>query len=206
MTTPAIKTLTRSGSRFYVDPRNGAKVPGVTSVLRMLPKPFLQYWASKVVAEEAVDNLGAVMSLVTGDNRQAAVDMLKRAPGRSSGAAADIGTQVHAVAEQLNRGEDPGLIHPDIEPWVNHYREFLSDWQPTFHETEATVWSDEHGYAGTADGFCSIGTDSLVIDLKTGKGVYEETSLQLTAYAFGDYLLDQETLLREILTKLGFIN
>jgi hypothetical protein len=75
---------------------------------------------------------------------------------------------------------------------VIQYRKFLDDWQPSFSEVESTVWSDTHQYAGTADGFCSIGTDSLVIDLKTGKGVYEETSLQLTAYAFGDYLLDPD--------------
>ena len=192
MTVPSIKTITRYGSRYYIDPRHGSKVVGVTSVLRCLPKPFLQYWAAKVVAEEAVDNLGAVMNLVTSDNRSGAIDLLKRAPGRSSGAAADIGTQVHAVAEVLNRGEDPGLVHPDIEPWVNSYRQFLDDWQPSFSEVESTVWSDAHQYAGTADGFCSIDGDQLVMDLKSGKGVYEETSLQLTAYAFGDYLLSPD--------------
>lgn len=198
MTTPSIKTLQRQGSRWYVDPRNGEKVVGVTSVLNCLPKPFLQYWASKVVAEEAVDNLGAVMNLVTADNRDGAVDFLKRAPGRSSGGAAEIGTAVHGIAEKLNRGEPTGPVHRDYQPWVASYEKFLSDWQPEFHEVEATCWSETDQYAGTADAFATIDGDRLVIDLKTGKGVYEEASLQMTAYASADYILESDGTQRPI--------
>ena len=111
MTTPKIETITRKGGRWYVHPVTGLKRIGVTSVLRMLPKPFLQYWAAKVVAEEAVESIGAVMNLITADNRSGAIDFLKRAPGRSSGAAAETGTRLHSIAEVLNRGEDPGMIH-----------------------------------------------------------------------------------------------
>ena len=192
MTSPEIKTIKRSSSRWYVDPRNGEKVIGVTSVLRMLPKPFLQYWASKVVAETAVDNLGTVMNLVTADNRAGAIDFLKRSPGRSSGAAADTGTVIHGLVERLNRGEDIGPVHPDYEPWIDNYRRFLDDWQPTFVEVEATAWSNTFGYAGTLDAICTIEGDTVLVDLKTGRGVYEATALQLSAYAHADYLLSPD--------------
>ena len=59
MTTPAVQTIKRGGSRFYVHPQTNAKVPGVTSITGNLPKPFLQYWGQKLVAEEAVDSLGS---------------------------------------------------------------------------------------------------------------------------------------------------
>ena len=192
MTTPQIATIRRSGSRWYVDPRDGSKNVGVTSVLRMQAKPFLQYWAAKVVAEEAVDSIGAVMNLITAGNRDAAVDMLKRAPGRSSGAAADTGTAVHGIVERINRGEDPGLIHPDHRPWIDQYERFLDEWQPTFLEVEATCWSEDPAYAGTMDGIALIDGETLLFDLKTGRGVYEEVSLQLSAYAAASYILEPD--------------
>ena len=40
MTTPEVKTIKRNGSRFYVDPVSGAKVPSVTFVLGHDPEPM----------------------------------------------------------------------------------------------------------------------------------------------------------------------
>jgi hypothetical protein len=198
MTTPTVQTVKRSGSRFYVHPTTNAKVPGVTSITGNLPKPFLQYWGQKLVAEEAVDNLGSITQLMVAGNRDAAIDMLKRAPQRSTGNAAQTGTEVHGLAERLNRGEDLGQVHPDFEPWINQYRNFLEDWQPEFLEVESTVWSDTYGYAGTLDGICRIDGDLLLWDLKTGKGVYPEVGLQLSAYAHADYILAPDGDQREI--------
>ena len=42
----AIRTSKRGGSRFYVDPETAVKHPGVTSIVGMLPKPFLVHWAA----------------------------------------------------------------------------------------------------------------------------------------------------------------
>lgn len=50
-----IRTLTRGGARWYVDPDTGTKVPGVTSIINVLDKPFLSPWAAKMVAEFAVE-------------------------------------------------------------------------------------------------------------------------------------------------------
>ena len=192
MTEPSINTIKRSGSRFYVDPRNGAKVLGVTSAINQLSKPFLQYWASKLVAEEAVNNLGAVFNLVQNENEAAAIDFLKRAPTRSSGAAAETGTIVHGLVEQLNKGESLGLVHPDYAPWIERYNKFLDEFQPEFLEVETTAWSDTHGYAGTLDAIAKIDNQIVILDLKTGKGVYDSVALQLTAYSQADFLLDPD--------------
>jgi hypothetical protein len=183
MTTPAVATIKRSGKRWYVHPKDGSKSIGVTSVLNELAKPFLQYWSAKVVAEECVDNLGAVMNLVTADNRGGAVDFLKRAPGRSSGAAADTGTHLHSIVESINRGDGPGYVPPELQPTIDHYNQFLADWEPEWVEVEATGFNHDLDYAGTMDGIAVMDGDLLLVDLKTGKGIYEEIALQLNAYA-----------------------
>lgn len=191
MTTPAVTTIKRAGSRFYVHPESGAKAPGVTSVVGCLPKPGLGYWRGTTVANEAVENLSTVVDLVTKGNSAAAVDFLKRAPDRSSGAAAKTGTEVHAIVETINRGEDPGPLHPDFHPWVDRYRDFLEKWQPEFLEVEGTVWSHEHNYAGTFDGIARLDHEVVIWDLKTGKsGVWPEVALQLNAYANADVIID----------------
>jgi len=76
MTTPSVQTIKRGGSRFYVHPDTAAKVPGVTSIVGNLPKPFLKFWGEKLVAEEAVDNISAVTSLLVNGKRQAALTIV----------------------------------------------------------------------------------------------------------------------------------
>lgn len=198
MTTPAVRTVKRGGSRFYVHPETNAKVPGVTSIVGNLPKPFLRYWGQKIVAEEAVDSLGSITQLVVAGKRDAAIDMLKRAPQRSTGEAARLGSDVHGLVEQINRGEDIGQLHPDLKPWIDQYSNFLSDFKPEWVEVESTVWSDTHKYAGTLDGICRIDGDLLLWDLKTGKDTYPEVGLQLAAYAHADYILTPDGEQREL--------
>lgn len=191
MTKPAVTTIKRAGSRFYVHPESGAKAPGVTSVVGCLPKPAIAYWRGRSVAEEAVNNLSAVVDLVTKGNPTAAIDFLKRAPDRSSGVAAKLGSEVHAIVETINRGKDPGPLHPDFHPWVARYKDFLDKWQPEFLEVEATVWSHEHNYAGTFDGIARLDGEVVIWDLKTGKsGVWPEVALQLNAYANADVIIN----------------
>lgn len=197
MTTPKVKTISRGGSRFYVDPESGRKNPGVTSVLNMLPKGFLKFWAAKVAAEYAVDNLGSIVGLAM-DNRQAAVDAIKGAPNRFTGNAADVGSEAHDYFERLAKGEPLGRVHPDLQPYVDHFTEFLAVCEPEFLFMEETVWSDDLGIAGSFDAMAVLKGDgagplkgkALVMDWKTTRsGVHEEVALQLSAYRHASHLV-----------------
>lgn len=195
MTTPKVNTISRGGSRLYVHPETAEKVPGVTSILNMLPKEFLKFWAAKVVAETAVENLGEVVGISMRD-KGAAVDFLKRAPQRFTSNAADNGTNVHDLFERMARGEDPGRVHPDLEPYVAIFLGFVEAFKPEFLHLEQTVWSDTHGYAGSFD-FMAYVTDPktgerllAIGDWKTTRsGVHEEVAMQLSAYAHADYIV-----------------
>jgi hypothetical protein len=189
MTTPKVSTISRGGSRFYVHPDTQEKVPGVTSVLGMLPKGFLKFWASKVVAEMAVDNLGEVVSIAMRD-REAAIDFLKRSPDRFTKKAADVGTEAHDLFERMAKGENLGRVHPDLKPFVDHFESFLTEFSPEFVFMEETVWSETHNYAGSFDAFATIEGERVWLDYKTTRsGVHEEVAIQLAAYRYADYIV-----------------
>ena len=187
MTVPKVKTFSAKGSRFYVHPDTGESVPGVTSILGQLPKPFLQYWSAKVVAEYAVDNVDAWKSL----DRQAAVDLLKGSPRRYTSGRADIGSEAHDAFEKIGNGEDTGPIRVEVQPYVDQFNRFLDDFQPEFIGQELTVWSDQHRYAGSTDAFLRIQGEPVVVDWKTTKSIYPEVGLQLSAYRYADHVIDQ---------------
>jgi hypothetical protein len=192
VTTPKVSTVKRGGSRFYVHPTSRGKVPGVTSVVDMLPKPFLKWWAAKLVAETAVDNVGSIVTLAMND-RAGAIDYLKRAPDRFTKGAADVGSEAHDLFERLAKGEKIGRLHPDFEPYARHFRDFLDKWQPEYLAMEETVWSHAHGYAGSFDAMAIVQGEPVVVDYKTTRsGVHSSVALQLAAYRYADVILGQD--------------
>jgi len=187
----AISTIMRGGSRLYVNPETRIKVPGVTSIIGMLPQDFLRYWEAKMVAEAAVNNIGSLVGLVLND-QAGAVDYLKGAARRYTRQRADIGSAAHDVFERLARGEDVRRVGPDIEPYRRHFAEFLDKVQPEFLRLEDIAWSDQHAYAGSFDAIAKVDGELCVLDWKTSKATYPNVALQLTAYARADKIVDAE--------------
>jgi hypothetical protein len=181
----------RGGSRFYVEPETGVKAPGVTSVIGMLPKPFLTFWAAKMAAECAVDNIGSLVGLAMND-RQGAIDYVKGASRRYTKQRADIGSDAHDMFERLARGEIVRRVHPDLEPYRAHFSEFLDTVQPEFISLEDVAWSDTHNYAGSFDAIAKVDGEIAVLDWKTSKATYPDVSLQATAYAYADKIIDAD--------------
>lgn len=188
-----LSTIKRQDTRFYVHPETNEKVPGVTSVLNMIPKPFLQFWAAKMTAEWCADNAGAFLQLLINGERQAAVDMAKGSSRRSTKDAANVGTLVHDYFELYARGTPPKRPHPDVLPFVKHIEEFHNKYQPEYLHIEDAVWSDEHRYAGSFDWIAKIEGEIVMGDTKTTRsGVHEEVALQLSAYANADRIVQQD--------------
>lgn len=188
MTTPKVLTEHKGGSRWYINPDTGEQVPGVTSIINMLPKPFLAPWNAKLVAQEAVADLELVRRMAVRDEA-GAVDYLKGAPRRYTSKRAAIGTAAHGIFEALALGQPLGPVSPEIEPFVRQYADFLNVVQPEFLLCEETVWSDTHGYAGSFDAMAKVQGEGCVIDNKTSKDAHAETALQLSAYAHADFVL-----------------
>jgi hypothetical protein len=178
-----IKTKSGPGGRHYVHPRTGEVVPSVTTVLGVMDKPALPGWAAKCVAEYAADNLEAITLL----GRDERIALMKGVPWRNRDKAADRGTDAHTYAERrLTFGIKANPTNAS-EECVD---EIIALLDPTPLITEGTVWNHTIGYAGTFDGVWRLRDGRLVlIDWKSGKGVYPEAGLQLNAYARGEEII-----------------
>lgn len=157
-----------------------------TAISDGIAKPGLNRWFIKNMAELAARKRKKLATFTKiPDAKEWLLDEHYKAKDNS---AANLGSTVHALCERISLGEHPENIPEDALPFVGAFNEFLMKYEPTILETEVTIFSKTHGYAGTADAFMAINGRTYVCDYKTGKSVYPEAALQMAAYRYGDFL------------------
>ncbi len=173
MTTPKIPTVHENDSRLYL--WEDEKHPGVTSVVGMLPKPGLQFWAAKKAAEAAIEK-----GTVTERDK----NFLQTAHMRDRDNAADIGSNIHDLVDRKINGEELTLDN-DEASFMDGFDQFVERFSPHWLHTEETVFGryEEFTYAGSFDAIATIDNSNWLIDFKTTRsGVHPEVALQLSAY------------------------
>lgn len=187
-------------ARFYTTPA-GAEYPSVTTILQAIAKPALINWAARVERElvmEAAAQLWDDAPEAPSMSRAAFTATLnarlgeKRAHQKALEDAGNIGKQLHALIEwNLRRelGQEPGpepLISREAARSFACYERWREGAGLEPVRIEQTVWSDEHGYAGTLDLYARLVSGGDVryatLDWKTGKAIYGEAKLQAAAY------------------------
>ena len=166
---------------------DGQRVPGVTTILGTLNKDALVGWAAKQSAAYAVENWDRLSRL---DVLTRATE-IERARFATNRKATTKGTRIHALGEELAHGRAVD-VPVEIQPQVEAYAKFLDMWDLEAIATETPVCHSGYQYAGTFDLIArsdKLGT--VLCDIKTGKGVYSETALQLAAYRYADLRLEQ---------------
>lgn len=169
----------KSGHSYAID---GVKVEGVTTILNALPKSLAQ-WAADAGANYAVEHWDELADLPLTKK----LDAIRYAHRDIRDAAALRGTEIHHHGQRLAGGL-PIEVPPEHRGPVEAYAQFLDAWEIEPIATETPIVNLPHRYGGTADLWAHIGVRDGVralIDLKTGKNVYESTVLQLTAYRNG---------------------
>jgi hypothetical protein len=176
-------------------------VPSVTTILQNLSKPALVNWAAKAVAEYAVENILVWEKL----SAQAAIDLLKREPLRSSREKMDIGSAVHAAIEAHSGGEP--TIDPALLPYVSAAILFLEEHVSIVWRSEATIFNRTYQYAGTCDLIAELKDgNTAIIDWKSGRAIYPEVALQLSGYANGEFIGNDDGTEEELPTiDLGIV-
>jgi len=142
---------------------DGTRVPGVTTILGVINKPALVNWANH--------------QGLAGINTSKYVDEL-----------ADIGTLAHAMIAHFLGGPEP-----DLDDYSKNQIDRAENAVLSFHEwakgkdmetnfSERQMVSEELRYGGTVDWIGAIDGVETVLDLKTGKAIYDEHLYQVAAY------------------------
>ena len=193
MTDPALSVPTSNG-RYYVRPNSGSSVPSITNIINKKDKPALKYWAAKECASYASNNRAKLASLT----EEEAFQLVRQAPfSRRDDSPSAIGDIVHGWIDRRIKGDSPdheevAQAHQTVKWMWNSFLKFEDHYKPEYTASEFTVWSDEHGYAGTADLSFRIAGLHVLTDTKTGTSVYPETAMQLAALANADVILSAD--------------
>jgi hypothetical protein len=190
MSSPTYSRLNASGQRIYTWPATQESFASVTTILEAgIPKPALQYWAAKLVAERAVSNIDDLLKEIKATSPEKAVALLKSAPTDYTRERSRIGTMTHSAIEDYVRfNRRPITQSPIVESALDKFEHFMEDWKPKFLYTETTVYSRSHGYAGTFDDIIEINGVPIILDVKSGKNVWAEAAMQMSAYRRADFI------------------
>jgi hypothetical protein len=168
---------------FYWD--GGEPYISVTQVLKVIDKPALRHWVGREVFLAMVKN--PTMS------EQEALS----APYAKTRAGAERGSAVHSIVEAWETtGKVIETVPEPYKPYADAFYKWTQDNDLVLQEHEKTVLSKTHRYAGTLDLIVKKHKDGLwIIDVKTGKDIYKEAHIQLSAYKHAlkeDYGMDIE--------------
>lgn len=184
-------------SYWLVDPDTGKKerVTSVTTLLSQLDKPALKRWAANTAADYATDHWDELAALAPSKRRAA----ISGAPWQSRDKAAAEGTALHAMAEDLVAGR-PVEVADELRGQVEGLARWIERSGFRATDTECRVWSeadDELGMVAFAGTFDAMGAHprhgTLLVDWKTGSGVWPEYGIQLAAYASADWIVTDDT-------------
>ena len=178
----------------------------VTSILDVLDKPALMYWAAEQSAIAAIHNEATWRGMLADDEpgcdhtdaaRCQAVKWLRDARFRrpkGQRSATELGELVHKACEQYAlTGTRPADVDPEVVPFLDRFDEWLDGYGPSYQATEVAVYHPELGYAGQADAFATIDGVRYIVDYKSSRKVEdsqgnptkpypESAALQLAAY------------------------
>lgn len=172
--------------RYTLD---GQRIPSVTTILGVVDKPGLPYWAAGLVARDAIEHNDAWAARIrAGDNPENIIRDLKRTPWKERDKAARRGTRIHQVMEAAAHG-DPTDCPQDLLPMAQQAIDLLDRENIQALETEARGYNKTLWYAGTIDLIATIRDETWLLDWKSSRSIHETHVMQIAAYAHMDTLL-----------------
>ncbi len=198
------RELPQARGDYYFIPGIDKPLPRVTNILRILDKPGLNYWKTKVVAEAALAD--PTLSLL---EVMAATTRVKDEAGAN-------GSEIHKIIAGLSNGQEIDWQTVSKTPHLQAYLKFQETVPHQVLNSEMVVYSRELEYAGTLDALIQTYSTAIVagkekvaqaqkqgyevaekagpltqmkkkggvwlVDYKTSNGVYNDAFLQLSAY------------------------
>lgn len=166
--------------RFHSYTIDGHKAVGVTTVTGTLPK-YLTKWAVGTVVDRLQNEWDALLDMAPSDRWS----RLLASASDDMNAKAQRGKDIHALADKMVGGEAVKAPDDILGP-AEALARFYDRWDVDPVATEAVVGHPGIRVAGTLDlvaGVPRLSDLPVVLDIKTGKGVYESDAMQVNAYA-----------------------
>lgn len=184
MTATAAAPMRNDEGYYVLD--DGTHLMSVTTIIEHgIPKPGLVHWAAIEVARCAIEHIPQLTRLRGQTARDNYYEWLRRAAERKRDDAADLGTLLHDVYEARVLGAPTPRPTAEQRPFIAAFDRFLDDHQPVFQAAEMVVGHRGDRWAGKLDAagvLPRLGLQPQLIDWKTGRKVYDEAALQLSAY------------------------
>jgi len=181
---------------------DGKTIDGVTSVLKVIDKPALMFWAVNQ-AVDYIDNNLKVGQKLDEVEKMRLLEGAKKAHRTFSTDAAGIGTLFHKWIEDYINNNNPKIPkNRMLQKSVDNFLTWVEENDVTFHSAERKILSLKHQFCGTADFTCTIKGKRVLGDIKTSSGIWDEYWLQLAAYKgamqeeFPDYPIAHTLILR----------
>ncbi len=193
----------KTTERLY-EVRGGGKYPSVTTIESVIGKPALVPWAAKqerTMVMEAAANLHKVMrEQGLFSDEVSFLAALEGFVGKTKAAdkklkeAGEIGSSIHELIEWETRrrmGQGVGVrpkAPEEAEAAFLKWVKWADDSQAKFVFLEQAVWNEKVGYAGRMDATAEVKWPDqdapiyTLIDYKSGKAIYPEAILQVSAY------------------------
>lgn len=184
---------------------NGKLVPGCTTVLGVIGKPFLVPWAAKVTVEAMAELFQPGISYDEIQIQQM-LETAKKSHYQKKTDAGAIGTLVHRWLEQYIMGENPPMIvHEEARKAAERFLDWVKKDKVTFRLNEQQVFSRKMNVCGTLDFVCEIDGKLWLGDIKTSNAIYKtEYGAQMSCYRMcrtEEY--PEEKYAGEILVRVG---
>lgn len=174
---------------------DGRRIRGVTGLMSAgLPKDALIPWAAEQAAKLYLSDPAGFAALAIADPDEF-LNQLRLAHRSTRDKAAVTGTAVHRGAEEMHRTGEVE-VEGEVVSYLEGYSDFLDRWQIEPILTERPCANRKDWYAGTLDLVAKspllCDGKPILIDLKSSKSVYGDTSLQLAAYSRAEFYVDEE--------------
>lgn len=149
---------------------NGDLMPSITNVIAVKNSPFLMPWATRLVAQEAV-NIAQKWPQKLTQEPSKSIAYLKETANRERDFWGNQGSRIHYACEMIARGEEIDLSeYTDYEKAsIAEWRHWVKEFSPKFIAMERTGFGTTPqglNYAGTSDFIAEINGKTVIGDYK----------------------------------------
>jgi len=149
---------------------------GITTVLKVINKPFLIQWSANMACDYVRTNLKDL------NNLEEVLNKAKTAYRIKQETASDFGTNLHKAIEVWIKEKKEPILQDTPKILFNKFKEWVDKENVKFIESEKHVWSKDLWIGGILDLVITINDKKYIGDIKTSSGIYNEAFFQMAAY------------------------